>query len=439
MLRFRIVMFLLFCIIITWGCASKMATKTTHDTDVSVDTSTVTKGEAEPRDTVPTVRAEKAPAPSAAKEVSPIKSPDTPAKPLDTAAKPSKSSEEFSVLREMTLGGKTHASKEKKSGPLSGRPSPAAAPAAAPLPSVPAASGLKAGFSDDNKQFNYFLSFLKKYESQVDHYPIAVDERILIRVRDKNNRSIANAVVRVYSGDAILCTGRTYADGTFLFFPSEHEGKISRYRAVIEAQQEKKEIIIDRQGMREIVVSMDGSRYVPQNIPFDLLFILDTTGSMGEEINRLKNTIEIINLNLASLSLKPDIRFGMVLFKDRGDEYVTRIVPLTNDIEQFRTELNKVTASGGGDNPEDLQSALLDSLSKIKWNPNGIRLAYIITDAPPHLDYGQTYTYVNAVHDGRAAGIKIYSVGTGGLNIMGEYILRQIAQYTYAKSLLSQR
>lgn len=408
MLRNGIVTFLLLCMIIVWGCTAPTYSKVDRQKEVPVDASTVAKAEAPPPGAA---AAEKAPAPPMARDAGRMKSPEMEGAPRTSMREP--------VKGKMIGGTRTGLRK--------------APPGVAPLPSVPAASGLKAGFSDDNKQFNYFLSFLKKYGVQVPHYPLAIDERILIRVRDKNNRSVANALVQVYSDKTLLCAGRTYADGTFLFFPSEYDSNIFRYRAVISSQQERKELIVDRQGTREIVASLKGSRYVPQNIPLDLLFILDTTGSMSEEINRLKNTIEIINLNLTSLSLKPDVRFGMVLYKDRGDEYVTHVVPLTNDLEQFRTELNKVFASGGGDGPEDLQSALHDSLKDIKWNQNGIRLAYIITDAPPHLDYGQKYTYVNAVHDARAAGIKIYSVGTGGLDTMGEYILRQIAQYTYAK------
>ena len=69
----------------------------------------------------------------------------------------------------------------------------------------------------------------------------------------------------------------------------------------------------------------------------------------------------------------------------------------------------------------------------MSWNRNGIRLAFIVTDAPPHLDYGQQYTYVEAVHDARSAGIKLFSVGTGGLDLAGEYVLRQISQYSGAK------
>lgn len=298
---------------------------------------------------------------------------------------------------------------------------------------APAASGLKAGFADDNRQFNYFIHFLQTYRDQAQHLPVSIDERIMLRVKDKDNKSLANAKIAVYDKKTLLCAGKTYADGTFLFFPSEYGARPSQYRVEITIRQKTKELIIDRQGPREIPVVFDVSREVTKNVPLDIVFILDTTGSMGEEINRLKSTIEIINLNLASLSTKPKIRFGMVLYKDLDDEYVTKVIPLTEKLDTFQDELAKVNASGGGDEPENLQAALHDTIKNLKWNRDGIRLCYIITDAPPHLDYEQSYTYVNAVRDARNEGIKIFSVGTGGLNISGEYVLRQIAQYTYAK------
>jgi hypothetical protein len=297
---------------------------------------------------------------------------------------------------------------------------------------VPSVSGLKAGFADDNKQFNYFVKFLEQYKN-TPHYPINIEERIILKVYDSKNKSIVNAKVDVYSGKDLLCSGKTYADGSFLFFPSEFDKKITSYRTVITSQQKSKEITIDRQGKREIDVNLNSMRQEIKNIPIDILFIMDTTGSMSEEISRLKDTIEIINMNIASISTKPKVRFGMVLYRDRGDDYITKMIPLTGDLAGFRAELDKVEANGGGDEPEDLQSALSDSLNKIKWNKDGIRMSFIITDAPPHIDYGQKYSYVNAVHDARKEGIKIFTVGTGGLNTMGEYILRQLSQYTYSK------
>ncbi len=302
-----------------------------------------------------------------------------------------------------------------------------------PAAAAPSASGLQAGFADDNKQFNYFVNFLAEYGGEVPHLPIPVEERIILKVTDNAGKPVPNADVRVTAEGELLAAGRTYADGTFLFFPSEHAPSIGSYTAAVSALRESRSVVFDRAGKRQVDVKTQAARPAYQNVPLDILFVLDTTGSMGEEIQRLKTTIEIINLNLAALSSRPRVRFGLVLYRDRGDDYTTEVVPLTEDLARFKKSLEGVRADGGGDDPEDLQSALHDAMREVRWNTEGIRLAFVITDAAPHLDYGADYTYVDAVHDARAAGIKVFSVGTGGLDIAGELPLRQISQYTYAK------
>ncbi|OHD72310.1 MAG: hypothetical protein A2V99_13935 [Spirochaetes bacterium RBG_16_67_19] len=293
-------------------------------------------------------------------------------------------------------------------------------------------SGLKAGYADDNRQFNYYLQFLREYAAQVQHVPIAVEERILLRARDQRGKPLGNAEVRVFGGaGGELARGLTYPDGSFLFFPAEH-GEEHRYRARISFGQAAREVWFERDGRREVALDFALSRPAAQSVPLDILFILDTTGSMGEEIQRLRMTIELINLNLSSLSSRPAVRFGLVLYRDRGDEYVTQTVPFTADLDSFQASLNRLEAFGGGDDPEDLQAAL-EAAMRLSWNRGGVRLAFVITDAAPHLDYGQSYTYANAARDARAKGIKIFGVGTGGLDLAGEYVLRQVAQYTAAK------
>jgi Mg-chelatase subunit ChlD len=293
-------------------------------------------------------------------------------------------------------------------------------------------SGLKAGFADDNKQFNYFVQFISEYGPMVSHVPIPIEERIILKVRDSVGKSIPNAGVRVSGSQGReLSQGVTYADGSFLLFPAEY-GDEHNYFVEIVYNQQSRRISLDRYGRREIEITFNMPRAPLGRVPLDLLFILDTTGSMGEEIQRLKTTIELINLNLSSLSTRPRLRFGMVLYKDRGDEYITRVVPFTEDLQAFQSALEQVEASGGGDTPEDLQAALQAAM-KMSWDRRGVRLAFIVTDAPPHLDYGQSYTYARAVEEAKERGIKVYSVGTGGLDLLGEVVLRQIAQYTSAK------
>jgi len=297
---------------------------------------------------------------------------------------------------------------------------------------VPSASGLKAGYSDDNQQFNYFVNFLKEYDS-VPHYTYDVSERITIRVLDAADKPVANARVTVSSEGKSLAAGLTYADGGFRFYPAAIGTKASSYEVRAEAGALSARASVQRDGQRLVEVRLDSARMVPSPVPLDVLFVMDTTGSMGEEIERLKSTIEIIHANLAELKPRPLIRFGLVLYKDHGDEYITRVVPLTGDLESFQRKLAPVTADGGGDGPEDLESALDDAVNRMAWNKNGLRLAFVVTDAEAHLDYGRDYTYVNAANDARAKAIKLYTIGTGGLPLEGEYVLRQVAQLTDAR------
>jgi hypothetical protein len=320
---------------------------------------------------------------------------------------------------------------EEVAGPSASRgesPSSGAAPRDAP-----SQSGLKAGYSDDNEQFNYFVKFLDEY-AETPHYDLAIGERIAIRVLDSQGRGVANAEVSVKAGGKTIGSGKTYADGSFFLYPLELDGgKAQDYLVEAKAKGASASAEVSRSGPRVVAMALGAARFIPAPLPVDVLFVLDTTGSMGEEIERLRSTIEIISANITALKPKPSLRFGMVLYRDREDDYDTKVVPFTGDLGKFQRALDDVGAGGGGDDPEDLQAALRDAMLSMKWNDEGIRLGFIITDAQPHLDYGQDYSYARAAREAKAKGIKLFSIGVGGLPLEGEYPLRQIAQYTQGK------
>ena len=369
-------------------------------------------------------------------EPAPQPKPDTEETPtVGAVARESRAAETDSSAGFVTGDGEetTKSAGESRSRPESPEERPArtggAALSAATRPST---SGLKAGFADDNLGYGYFLEFLEKH-ADVDHHEIPVDERIMVYVKDRKGEPVPNVSIRITSEGRVSVTGKTLADGSYQFNPSADYINVDSFDAVISVDGEEQRLVIDRRGPRSLNIDLQGVRRIPDPVPLDIIFVLDTTGSMGEEIYRLKTTIELIHLNLTSLSTKPDLRFGLVLYKDRGDEYVTRLVPLTRDLQAFQNALSLVEAYGGGDGPEDLQAALEQTVTAVKWNENGIRLAFVITDAPPHLDYDQQLSYAESSALAREQGIKVFAVGTGGLPLMGEYILRQIAQYTSGK------
>jgi von Willebrand factor type A domain len=91
--------------------------------------------------------------------------------------------------------------------------------------------------------------------------------------------------------------------------------------------------------------------------------------------------------------------------------------------------LARVQAAGGGDTPEALNEALHEVVHGMSWRSDAARLVVLVADAPPHLDYGGPQYDID-MQAALAKGIKLFAVGASGLDPVGEYIYRQIAQYT---------
>jgi hypothetical protein len=124
----------------------------------------------------------------------------------------------------------------------------------------------------------------------------------------------------------------------------------------------------------------------------------------------------------------------MVTYRDRGDEFVTRSYEFTPDVGDFYRNLSTVYADGGGDTPESLNEALHDALHEVEWRGGeSVQLIFLIADAPPHLDYSQDYDYAQEMEIAARRGIKIFPIASSGLDDQGEYIFRQIAQYTQGR------
>ncbi len=321
-------------------------------------------------------------------------------------------------------GAKTTAPKRKK------RPGDSGA-ARESAPYRPSAPSLKAGRHDDNAQYNRYLQFLGENRSLAP-YPVDVSERLVVRTLDVQGKSLHNCKVEVKSLDGeTRSVTTTYADGRTQLFPAAQAGadeKSFTVKATCAGKVRNGQLA--RDGKREVDLRFNNKRKVPRRVPVDVAIVLDTTGSMSAQINRLKDTLNAIHVQLTALPSNPDIRFSLVAYRDRGDEYVTQVTSFTDDVSMFQRVLNGLDADGGGDTPEDLQSALAKAMKELPWRPDAVRVGFIVADAIPHTDYGQSYTYRNAMQDGLARGIKWVSVGAGGLPRKGEVIFRQIAQYT---------
>jgi hypothetical protein len=112
-------------------------------------------------------------------------------------------------------------------------------------------------------------------------------------------------------------------------------------------------------------------------------------------IKAAKEKIWSISNQIASGKPTPDLKIGMVAFRDRGDEYITKVFDLTDDLDAVHANLKTFVAKGGGDIPESVNQALDEAVHQIKWSddPKVLKMIFLVGDAPPHMDYKDDVKY----------------------------------------------
>jgi hypothetical protein len=147
-----------------------------------------------------------------------------------------------------------------------------------------------------------------------------------------------------------------------------------------------------------------------------VVFVLDTTGSMSGLIETAKEKIWSIATTMAAAQPTPEIRIGLVAYRDRSDQYVTKVVDLSDDLDSVYATLMDFTADGGGDTPESVNQALYDAVHKMSWSQGeqAYQVIFLVGDAPPHMDYNEV-KYPEIVASAWQKGIVINTVQCGDM------------------------
>ena len=152
-----------------------------------------------------------------------------------------------------------------------------------------------------------------------------------------------------------------------------------------------------------------------QKHKIEVVFILDTTSSMSGLIQAAKEKIWSIASTMASAQQNPDIKMGLVAFRDRGDVYVTRTFDLSNDLDSMYAHLMDFRAEGGGDTPESVNQALYEAVHHISWSQGShvYKVAFLVGDAPPHMDYQNDVKYPETLAAAARKGIVVNAIQSG--------------------------
>ena len=152
-----------------------------------------------------------------------------------------------------------------------------------------------------------------------------------------------------------------------------------------------------------------------QHPKIEVVFVLDTTGSMSGLIEAAKEKIWSIASTMASAQTAPDIKMGLVAYRDREDAYITKNIALSGDFDSMYSKLMDFKAQGGGDGPESVNQALYDAVHKISWSQdkNTYKVIFLIGDAPAHMDYQDDVKYPVTVAKAQKNGIVINAIQSG--------------------------
>ncbi|MFZ5892821.1 MAG: VWA domain-containing protein [Myxococcota bacterium] len=296
---------------------------------------------------------------------------------------------------------------------------------------APAAS-VKAGEWDDNANYREFTRWLATEPARAAHF-LDLRERRFIVVRDAAGLGVPACRVVIEDEAERRTELITAASGRAILFPRAEGLSGSTLTASTNCGGGAKARfrITQQDGVIELRLA---TRRVLGERSIDVAFILDSTGSMSEEIAAVQATIQKVAAALRDSNVS--VRVGLVEFKDRGDPYVTKIFPMSSDLALFSQQVAAVSAGGGGDTPESVNEALHVGVEQLVWNSDAFaKLAFLIGDAPPHLDYSQDYDYILEAREAAHRGIQVFTVAASGMDALGQVVWRQIAAYTGATNL----
>ncbi len=296
-------------------------------------------------------------------------------------------------------------------------------------PAYAAASSIKAGEWDDNANYREFQKYLATVPGTV--HKVDVRSRRFLVVRDVDGKGVPRCPVSVRDEAQHEVSFVTTASGRAILFPFAENLTGRNFTATATCAEDKVEtkFSLNDDGDGTVDLQLKKARALTAQKSVDLAFVLDTTGSMSEEIASVKTTIQKVADALKGSQIA--IRIGLVEYKDRSDQFDTKVYPLSADLVAFSKKVAAIEAGGGGDTPEDMNAGLHVALTQLEWSKDAVaRLAFVVGDAPPHLDYQDGPDYAADMKTASHRGIQLFTIAASGMDSTGQAVWRQMAHFT---------
>ena len=305
------------------------------------------------------------------------------------------------------------------------------------------ASKLSAGDVDDNLNYNLYVKYVNQIKGNSSVLPsLGLENRVTVRVLDSQGANVSNALVKVtvVGQTSPLISSRTSTDGIFEFFP-HHDGAYASTDFVFntsapDGKGPYAETTVDTSNMdasRTVTLTLENyTATLPTQV--DLAFVIDCTGSMGDELSYLTSEFSNIIAQVQNENPGASMRYGLVVYRDEGDQYVVKHYAFTDSLQEMQQNLADQSADGGGDYEEAVHKGLNEAVNSLEWRSgNTLRLLFHAADAPPHDQYLQDT--IGVVNEARQKGIHIFPIAGSGVADVAEYMMRAEASLTGGRYL----
>ena len=288
---------------------------------------------------------------------------------------------------------------------------------------------LTAGEWRDADHWGFWQSLMKDdiYGDMPGHWSYNLTGRIVVKTVTRRGGIAADVPVKLLSGNNdVLWEGRSDVHGLVALFPYQKDGQASAKGLHIEAGDGLSRNLEGGNEQGQVVrIVVDPKETKPQ---LDAAFVVDATGSMGDEMDYLKAELTDVIRKVEEHHTDLKIHTAAVFYRDEGDEYLTRRSGFSTDISETVGFIKDQYAAGGGDFPEAVHSALDVALNDLEWSPNArARMLFLVLDAPPHDDEDIIKKVNKLVALASKKGVHIVPVVSSGINKETEFLMRYMA------------
>lgn len=276
----------------------------------------------------------------------------------------------------------------------------------------------------DNWDFWKELINGQEYYKMSEYWNFYTNNRISVFVKN-NDTPIVNAKIELLKNEYSVWTTKTdnfgKAELWIDLFQKKDSINLSEYTLLVNEQKILIELNSAKDGLNEITIN------TAQDIlnKVEISFIIDATGSMGDELEFLKADLKDVIQKVQHENSMLNILTSTVFYRDLDDEYVVRKSDFTDDLNRTIDFINQQVANGGGDFPEAVHTALNTAINELQWSDNSkTRIAFLLLDAPPHYTEEIKYNINDIAGIAANRGIKIIPITASGIDKETEFLMR---------------